>query len=215
MWSYSEDEFSFDSDSDSEDPYEWDCGSGAYCEAFADDGNCIYVDIEVEESDCYGNTDTYTGKEYINCCRSGENCNRENIDTSSCTRSTAYEDLFKNFWDCSYDYDSAAGRLACDDYTDSISCSDLLTLYRKDAECYCELYGGVYSRVSDATKAILKEEVAGEYAWYSQWNDALDCNINLECDLGSGGKVKNNSGVSGLVYFVGLVWTLLVGLYVM
>ena len=190
VWSYTEDQF--DDDSDSEDAYEWECGYGAYCEAFADDGNCIYVDIEVEESDCYGNNETYTQKVHINCCRSGENCNHENIDISSCTRSTDYEDLYMNYWDCLYnDYDSAAGMLACDDYVDSIGCGELLTLYKKDGQCKCELYGNLYSRVSDATKKILEEEISGDYTWYSQWNDVLGCDINLQCDLAAGGEIVN------------------------
>ena len=63
---------------------------------FVDDGGCTYVDVEIEISDCYGNSETESLNSYNYCCKSGENCNRENIDTSDCTRSTAYEKFFKN-----------------------------------------------------------------------------------------------------------------------
>ena len=216
QWSYTEEDIDSDSDFDSDYPYDWDCGNdggGAICEAFAD-SKCIMVDLDVEETDCYGNTFTQSLKGYTQCCKSGDNCNHEDIDTSDCTQSTEYETFFKDLWDCQNDRSSTGAQLLCDDSADSLGCSDLLAIYRQQSKCLCQAYGDIYTKVSAATKIILQKEADEGMAGYSYWNDALGCDINLKCDLGSGGVVKNNSGVSGLVYIVGLVWTLLVGLYI-
>jgi len=205
--------YTYQDDYDSGIQYSWDCSSGVVCEAFSDN-KCTYIDVELTGTNCDGETETENIKQYTYCCRTSDNCNHVDIDISSCTRSTDFEDLYKGYWDCVYDYDSDAGELLCDDSVDEITCNGLLTVYRQQSKCICNVYGDLYDKVSSGTKTLLQQEINSVMEQYSEWNDVFGCNINLECDLAKGGVLTNNSAVSGLLYIIGLMWTLLVSLHI-
>ena len=52
--------------------------------------------------------------------------------------------------------------------------------------CYCLIYSGLYSQVSETAGANLQAEIDGLLGSSSQWNDIFDCNIDVTCDLSSG-----------------------------
>ena len=194
-----------------EDEHDWDCGSGLFCEAFAD-GYCIYGDTNITYTDCDGNTGTFLLQNYFQCCDGGDNCNHDisNVDTDNCVRSTAYENMYKNYYDCIYETGSALYTYGCDDDVDEITCDGLTALFRQQAECQCGLYGDIYSEVSSSTQTLLQEEIDEGMESFSDWNDIFGCSIQLSCNLATGGTVLGSSGVEGKSYFIAFIWSLIV-----
>ena len=199
-------------DSD-ESYYDWGCGVGALCEAYMGD-KCYYANFEYTLTDCYGNTEKEEINEYRYCCKT-DNCNKVDIDTSSCEASSGFEDIYSGYYECISDTSSPVYKYGCGD-VDDISCGALTEMFKYQAGCMCDVYGGLWNEVSAASKDILQEDADQQMEVFSSWNDALGCNIDLDCKLSSaGGVLQNNGGVAGLVYSVALMWALLASLYVL
>ena len=140
-------------------------------------------------TDCNGEMYEDTFQQYRKCCDpsiEGDNCNYETIDIDSCTRSTEYETLFQDYYSCLYAEDGAYREYACDDYVTEITCDAIEALYSQQMGCYCVAYSGLYALVSETTGESLQDAIDGLLSSSSQWNDILDCNIDVTCDLSAG-----------------------------
>ena len=209
QWSYYPDD----------EEYDWGCGSGLFCEAFAD-GYCGYYDTDIPYTGCDGNTKTESMQQYFQCCNGGNNCNAgiSNVDLDKCVRATAYEKMYNDYYDCIYKSESAYFTYVCDDDVDEITCDGLTELYNQDAECKCKFYEVYYDQVSSATQVLLQKEVDKIMAEYSEWNDIFGCDINLLCDLSTDGdgitttlvddsNEENDSAAAGKLYSFALLWS--------
>ena len=194
-----------------DEEHDWDCGSGIFCEAFAD-GYCGYLDFDLSYTDCDGNEETETVKQYFQCCDGGNDCNHDitNVDMDTCVKATGYENMYSNYYDCLTEPGSAYYTYLCPDSVDEITCTGLTKVFRQSAECQCGFYGDLYSEVSTKTQQALQEEIDESMEEYSQWNDVLGCNIKLSCSLATGGTVSGSSGVDGKSYFIAFVWSFIV-----
>ena len=176
-----------------------------FCEAFAD-GVCVYIEYDTSYADCDGITD-YKGGYYTKCCEGGNDCNHgfSDIDTDSCTKVT--DNDLVGYWGCLYPAsgDSAWHKYVCDDDVDEITCEGVLAVFKQQAECKCKYYSAYYNRISAESQAILEWEIDVQMAQYSIWNYALDCDINLSCDL----KTGDVDEASHRVYIVSVVFSVI------
>ena len=168
--------------------YDWGCNeySGHVCEAFAND-KCIFTNFNFTELDCDGEVLSDFGDKSCQYCCIGDNCNYEDIDTTTCTKSTELEEILLNWYGCLYAEDSAYYKLSCDDDIEEITCSDLFDTYEQQAGCYCDFYEAFYDQVSDATKGMLQNTADAWLEQYSYYNDIYGCDIDFYCDLEAGG----------------------------
>ena len=104
--------------------------------------------------------------------------------------------------ECLYKSGSAYFTYVCDDDVEEITCSGLTAVFRQDAECDCRLNAGIYDAVGTKAQIALQEEIYEQIKGYSAWNDALDCDIQLECFLAQEGTVKGISGVNSKSYIL-------------
>ena len=177
--------------------YNWGCGDyvGHVCEAFAND-RCIFTDLNYTALDCDGSIlGDFGGKSYQYCCI-GDNCNYEDIDITSCTQSTEYEEIVLNWYDCLYAEDSAYYRLLCDDEVEEITCNDLSDTFEQQGGCFCDFYAAFYDKVSDGTKDMLQDNIDTWMEQYSNYNEIYGCDIDLYCDLASGGDLISSQNDS-------------------
>ena len=174
---------------DSDDDYNWDCGNPIFCEAWANN-KCIWYDLSISIPDCDGTSrDIVSQTQYQYCC-TGDECNYEDIDISTCSQSTEYESMADEYWDCYFDQTTDAWDIMCNDDLTEVTCSDLLVIFTQRAGCLCDNYAGVYDKVGDETKVLMQDDINAQLQEFSAWNDVLGCNINLECDLSDGYKMK-------------------------
>ena len=180
-----------------EHDYDWGCGNGAFCEAFANDSNgeCVYVNTNI--TDVVG-IYVELSFEYMYCC-DGDNCNHVDIDISTCKYSADLENFYGEFWKCLYSEDSVYWQLGNSDNVDVSGCVVLLDFFKAEADCYCNGYSDIYGRVSSETQTLLKTDVMYLMELYSQFNEVLGCDIKLVCDLVTGRVMSENGTTSGVV----------------
>ena len=86
-------------------------------------------------------------------------------------------------YDCYFDPTTDAWDKMCDD--------DLTEIFHTRAGFMCDVYAWLYDQVGDETKTVMQDEIDIELQDYSQWNEVLGCNINLDFDLSKGGVISN------------------------
>eukprot|EP01084_Bolivina_argentea_P059274 108215_1 len=190
-------------------PYTWGCAvamDGLICEAFAN-GECIYYNTTVSVlpgilQDCSSSMYTLEGYQY--CCKSGDNCNHENIELNSCKRSVRYEELIQQYDSCVTD---VYEKYQCNNDMMEITCDGLSEYYNAIAKCRCKRMYGFFEKVSSETKVLLQEAITTDFQTYSEWNTVLGCDIGFTCDLSSGGTVTmvdSTDDVRCAFYFVAM-----------
>ena len=185
--------------------YHWGCdgdGSISLCEAVGSEGGCVSYEVSVTDVDCFGETETYDMAGYKFCCSSEDNCNHQNIDISNCQRSTAYEDLMYDLWECVYDYsDDVIRDFMCDiplEADEEITCDGIRAIYSHDIGCYCPVYAFIHDRVGDVSKAKIQAVVDELVSDSAAYNGLLGCDIHLGCLLEgeNAGQVYNRDGIA-------------------
>ena len=175
-WTYTQEDWG--------DAYEWGCGTGATCQAFSD-GYCSFVDVELSVADCNGGIQNSTVKQYFYCC-DGENCNYgiSDVDINTeCTRSQAYENLYKDYYGCLYAPNSARYTYRCDDDVQEITCTAVEAIFSQQVDCDCAAYRELYNLVDPASQQSIQDDIDKILDGYNEWNDVLGCNFQLTCDL--------------------------------
>eukprot|EP00484_Ammonia_sp_Unknown_P018854 CAMPEP_0197022892 /NCGR_PEP_ID=MMETSP1384-20130603/3701_1 /TAXON_ID=29189 /ORGANISM="Ammonia sp." /LENGTH=168 /DNA_ID=CAMNT_0042451013 /DNA_START=57 /DNA_END=563 /DNA_ORIENTATION=+ len=142
--------------------------------------------MSVAYTDCDGveQTENLNGTQY--CC-TAENCNHQNIDTSTCSRATEYESLMQEFYECSVDNGL---EMECTTETDNveITCGGIKSLFEGYMGCYCTAYGDIYSQLSSSVNKQRVQEVMDRMSASSaEWNDVFGCDIYWRCNLEKGG----------------------------
>ena len=146
------------------------------------------------------------------CSLHGDNCNYENLDTSKCQQDEEYGSFWPSFGACLYDSDGAYYELQCNEDLTEITCDGVLALYKQAGKCLCQTYAKLYDRISSASKSVLEVEIDRSMKQFNEYNDILECDINLVCDLADGGNVyqpgEEESFVDNKVYFIALLWAI-------
>ena len=169
----------------------WGCGDPVTCEAFANN-KCVWYDWLFKSGDCDGNVeDLYIGRMYEYCCL-GDNCNYNDLNRSECTQSIELGNYINGYMECMFGpRDDESWDIECDDDKEELTCNDLLLIFKQRAGCLCTEYAEFYDLVSQETQLLMQNEVDIELGVYSEWNDIFGCDINLQCDLETGGQVIN------------------------
>eukprot|EP01084_Bolivina_argentea_P238282 400321_1 len=183
------------------EPYIWWCGQNMFCEAFADN-KCIHIeynDTYTRCGDLFNEPKMRNFNTYEYCCNTGDNCNRENIDISSCSKGTAYENMILSYQECLWRENSIYKKYTCDENINEMSCTDLQEFYISQAECQCNLATTIYNRVGSTSQIQIEKFIDATFsAWYSRWNDAFGCDINLKCNLPKDRVIINESTTTAI-----------------
>ena len=164
----------------------------------------MYANKSFYYTKCDGvQTDSQIAYPYYSTCCEGNDCNHNisDVDLSSCTHDTSYETIWQDYHDCiAYTSGSAFETYLCDDDA-MVTCDGLLAVFMQSAECQCERDGAFYNLADSTSQATLQSDIDDELRRFSDWNDVFGCDIQLSCDLGSGGMVVNSgsSNTSGTI----------------
>jgi len=166
----------------------WGCQTNLLCEAYIENNACIYYDTSATYTDCDGVVQTETIQGAYYCCNT-ENCNHQTIDTSTCSRSTAWENVMEGLQTCVNENSD------CITEADNveITCDAISTMFQSFFECYCTAYGAIYARLSSSvSKLIVQDLMDGVSARSTEWNDFFGCDINWSCNLEGGGVIVDS-----------------------
>eukprot|EP01084_Bolivina_argentea_P066261 120783_1 len=167
----------------SNDEY-WDWGCNDFiCVISGIDGECQFSQYNVTYI-CNGDIITESEIEYTYCCKNSDNCNFQSIDTSICTENTQISNLLQQMHDCASDiFDDG-----CENYdAEIIDCESVRNFFEYQAECICLAWAGLYQIADEIWKPWIEKQINTFFDSFSAWNEALQCDIVLTCDLTVGG----------------------------
>eukprot|EP01084_Bolivina_argentea_P005793 10935_1 len=192
-----------------------DADGGFLCSVFGVNDECFYFDYSISGKDCSGQTHSTTSTQYVYCCNSDNDCNYKNIDISKCTvEKKAAGELMSTIMQCGYDSMFTIDRdvmCSIDKYaTVETTCSSVKAFYKKQAECECKMVSGMYKESSSEWKKVFHQQAKGMFSSSgTEWNDPLNCNIDLRCTISSG-SVYNDKAADNKIYFVAAIFTAIV-----
>ena len=177
--------------------YDWNCGSGIFCEAFADN-KCIYLNSTFTKTYCDDDIiDTDNFNFYLKCCdaSSTDNCNYQDILLNDCTQSTDYEQYYSLIYECMYGNTSVYQQYLCDDTITELTCDGIYNLNKAKIDCDCTGYKFIYDRISQSSKILLQNKINQVFnGQFDSWNKVLGCDITISCDV-STGITKGSNGI--------------------
>ena len=143
------------------------------------------MDKSITYKNCYDDAITLNFSLYTKCCE-GDNCNYEDFDISTCNPSVEYESYVVGWFECYFEEGGAYQEYFCNDNITEVTCDDLYQISIHQAQCECSTSKLIYDNVGNETKAILQIKTDRFLETFSEWNDVLDCDIEIQCDLSSG-----------------------------